>query len=293
MNAVARRLLQHGFGHILVVGFLLLPMLAHAGSNQADGKSYYAPELIIKFAKKVERVLAQKGARVAIIARVGEDPSKLPEGIQFTHTAIAVYSKITTADGRKIPGYAIYNLYQRNEDPSASDLVRDFPVDFFAGVKLLKAGIIIPTPALQKRLLKVLASPTYKALHDPHYSIIANPFTLGYQNCTEHTLDVLTAAIYETDDIKRIKANEKAYFTAQKVNVNPFKLFLGSVFASEVSTSDHPSTPVTATFTTIAAFLSKYNGADEVLIVQGDVDEDKNNSTNTDAANTKRDAVGR
>ncbi len=271
MNAMARRLFQCAFLSTVLV--LLLPaMVATAGSNQAGGKTYYAPELVIKFAKKVERVLAQKGARVAIIARVGQDRSELPEGIRFTHTAIAVYSKITTADGRKIPGYAIYNLYQRNKEPSISDLVRDFPVDFFAGVKLLEAGIIIPTPALQKRLLAVLTSPTYETLHESHYSIIANPFTLGYQNCTEHTLDVLTAAIYETDNIQRIKANEKAYFSAQTVNVNPFKLFLGSVFASEVTTSDHPNAPVTATFTTIAAFLTKYHAASKVMIVKGDVD---------------------
>ena len=37
------------------------------------------------------------------------------------------------------------------------------------------------------------------------YSVIANPFTLEYQSCTEHTLDVITAAIYETNDIKVIK----------------------------------------------------------------------------------------
>jgi len=250
--------------------FLFPASSTFAGSSQAGGEIHYKPEEIIKFAKKVEKTLAKKGARVAIIARVGRPRSALPEGINFTHTAIAVYSQITTADGGKVPGYAIYNLYQRTEEPDVSDLIQDFPVDFFAGVELLEAGLIIPTPELQKRLLEVLASPTYKKLHNPHYSVIANPFTLDFQNCTEHTLDVITAAIYETNDLKTIKANEKAYYEPQTVNVNPLKLLLGSMFAADVTTSDHPGSPVTATFTTIGGFLTKYNAASEILTITPD-----------------------
>lgn len=251
--------------------FALPASSVFAGSSQAGGEIHFKPEEIIKFAKKVEKTLAQKGARVAIIARVGRPRNKLPEGINFTHTAIAVYSQITTADGRKIPGYAIYNLYQRADEPNVSDLIQDFPVDFFAGVEVLEAGLIIPSPELQKRLLEVLASPTYKELHNPHYSVIANPFTLDFQNCTEHMLDVITAAIYETSDIRVIKANEKAYYEPQPVNVNPVKLLLGSMFAADVTTSDHPGSPVTATYTTIGNFLTKYNAASEILIITPDV----------------------
>jgi len=243
---------------------------AFAGSSQAGGEIHFTPEQIIKFSKKVEKTLAQKGARVAVIARVGRPRDTLPEGISFTHTAFAVYSMITTTDGRKIPGYAIYNLYQRADKPDVSDLVQDYPVDFFAGVEVLEAGLIIPKPELQERLLKVIASPTYSELHNPHYSVIANPFTLDYQNCTEYVLDVIIAAIYQTDDIKVIKANEKAYFDPQPVNVNPVKLLLGSMFVADVATSDHPGHPETSTFTTLGRFLTKYNAALEILTLTPD-----------------------
>lgn len=260
--------------HLLLLAALLLLAFpvspVRAGSSQAGGKIHFTPDEIIKFSKKVEKTLGQKGARVAIIARVGRPRNKLPEGISFTHTALAVYSQITTADGRKVPGYAIYNLYQRAEKPDVSDLIQDFPVDFFAGVEVLEAGLIIPSPELQKRLLEVIVSPTYKELHNSHYSVIANPFTLDYQNCTEHTLDVITAAIYQTNDIKVIKANEKAYFEPQPIKVNPVKLLLGSMFAADVTTSDHPGSPVTSTFTTIGRFLTKYNAASEILTVTPD-----------------------
>lgn len=242
-----------------------------SSSSQAGEEAHFKPGQVIAFAKKVERSMADKGARVAILARMGRPASELPDGMHFTHVAFALYSEITTSDGRKLPGYAIYNLYQQDKHPDVSELVMDFPVDFFAGVAQLESGILIPSPELQARLLATIASPTYAALHDPHYSVIANPFTLGRQNCTEFVLDVVNAAIYQTADIKTIKANEKAFFVAQPVNVNPFKLMLGSMFSAEVSTSDQPAgIPVTATFERLADYLKKYDAGSSVLTVLPD-----------------------
>lgn len=267
--------------YLIRIIYIILPIVffysfdAHAvgfssSSRQAGEEAHFTPEQIIKFAKKVEKTMAGKGAYVAILARMGRPKSELPEGMHFTHVAFAVYSEITTSDGRKVPGYAIYNLYQQNEHPDISDLVQDFPVDFFAGVAELEAGIIIPSTELQKRLLDVISSPIYSALHEPHYSVIANPYTLGRQNCTEFVLDITNAAIYQTNDIKKIKANEKAYFIAQTVNVNPFKLMLGSMFSKDVSTSDQVGTPITATFEKIGEYLQKYDSGSEVLSVLPD-----------------------
>jgi hypothetical protein len=42
---------------------------------------------------------------------------------------------------------------------------------------------------------------------------LANPFNIQFQNCTEFTLDLINAAIYQTKDIAQLKANAKAYFT--------------------------------------------------------------------------------
>ncbi|RXJ74939.1 hypothetical protein CS022_01800 [Veronia nyctiphanis] len=236
----------------------LVSLTSQAGS-QANAPPNHAPEKIIQFAKDVEKSLAQRGARVAILARVGEPRSDLPKGIRYTHTALAVYSQIESTEGKKTRGYMIYNLYQTPGKDDRSELVRDFPVDFFAGVYDLKAGIIIPSSTLQQRLLSVINSHTYQKLHNPRYSLIANPFTLGYQNCTEHTLDVITSAIYRTDNIKQIKAYQKAHFKPQRVHISSTKLALGSMFVKSITTSDHPSRPVTATFSTIGDFLKENN----------------------------------
>lgn len=241
-----------------------------SSSSASTEVAHFQPEQIIRFSKKVERDLGASGARVAIIARMGRPASDLPEGMHFTHVAFAVYSEITTTNGEKVYGYAIQNLYQQDNHPDVSDLVQDYPVDFFAGVAQLEAGLIIPSPELQARLLQVIGSPTYKKLHQADYSVIANPYTLGRQNCTEFVLDVVNAAIYQTDDINVIKANERAYFIAQPVNVNPLKLMLGSMFSSEVSTSDHSGQAVTATFERIADYLQKYDQKSTVRTIYPD-----------------------
>lgn len=243
---------------------------ATAFSSPSSGKAdetHFSPDQIATFAKKVETTIAATGAHVAIVSRVGVPLDQVPEGFHYSHVGFAVYSQIMMADGRIVPGYAMYNLYQEDAHPEVSDLVQDYPADFFSGAQLLDAGLIIPSETLQNRILDVINSPTYQALHDPHYSVIANPFNLGRQNCTEFVLDVVNAAIYRTDDIARIKEAEKAYFVAQPVKVNPVKLLLGSVFMSGLSMSDQPTEPVTATFERISDFLRKYDAGSQAITV--------------------------
>ena len=252
-----------------------LPAFAASGfssaSSAAGEQTHFAPEQVLKFAKKVEKEMAARGAYVAIVARMGRPASELPEGMHFTHVAFAVYSEITTADGRKLPGYVFHNLYQDDSHPDVSSLVDDYAPDFFAAVAQLEAGVLIPSPELQQRILSVITSPAYGKLHDPHYSVIANPYTLGRQNCTEFVLDVTNAAIYQTDDIQQIKAVERKYFTAQPVNVNPLKLMFGGMFVTEVSTTDQEiGHPVTATFETISDYLLKYDQGSVALKVVPD-----------------------
>lgn len=253
---------------IFFFAVLLFALPVQAGSSQSGGKMTFEPEQIVRLAKKVETTLAESGARVALVARVGRPREKLPEGIRFTHVAFAVYSKIQLDNGKTVPGYAVYNLYQRDDQKNVSDLIQDYPIDFFAGSQELEAGIVLLSPKLQKRLLQVITSEAYSSMHNPRYSCISNPFTTAYQNCTEFVLDVLFGAIYQVDDKKQIKLNERAYFRAQPVNKNPLLLLGGSIFSSEVAISDHPNGKIeTATFSTIANFLIQQKAAIEVLTI--------------------------
>lgn len=254
---------------VIPVLFVVMTIPAQAASSQAAEQSVLEPEKIIAFAKKMEKTLASKGVRVAIVSRVGRPENELPPGFKYTHTGFAVYSKIKTADGRYIPGYAMYNLYQDAEQIDRSSLITDFPVDFYSGVFELRSGIIIPTPEVQKRLLNVIASDTYKNLHFPEYSAVASPFNKEYQNCTEHVLDVVNAAVYKTDNIDLLKVNAREYFKPQPLKMNPLKIFIGSIMNKDVTLSDHDNGRVsTATFTTIAQYMEEYGLVKEQLVIK-------------------------
>lgn len=250
-----------------VLAALLVQPQVFAGSA-AGGEPQFSAEQLVTLSKKLEREVASRGARVALVSRVGRPRSELPEGIEFTHVAFAVYSQITTSDGRVVPGYAMYNLYQSDETPNVSFIKQDYPLDYYAASYELKTGVIIPTPDLQRRLLKVIFSDTYEALHNPRYSAMSNPFNDRYQNCTEFVLDVMNAAIYETDDYKQIKANVEAYFEPQPVRVNALKLLLGSIFIADITTSDHSGPVATATFGSIARYMQRHGLTDEVFTVR-------------------------
>ena len=244
----------------------LLPSFAVAGSSEA-GEAIHPHEQVVAFSNKVQHELAASGARVAIVARTGRDPADLPDGIRYTHVAYWVYSHITKTDGSTGYGYQVYNLYQTADDLTVSKLVQDTPADFFAGAYKLDAGIIIPDPRLQEKLLRTIASPTYSELHNANYSVLANPSNTRFQNCTEHTLDVLFASLYDTTDRAQIKANIGAHFTPQTIEIGGFKRALAPALSGDLRTSDHGSEVGTATFSTIAKFMKTYDLSDETYAV--------------------------
>lgn len=243
--------------------FSIMPAITTAGSSAAGDPVLPAAE-VATFADRVQQDLASRGVSVAIVARMGRDPEQLPDGILYTHLGFWVYSTITLTDGSTGQGYRVYNLYQRGNDRTVSDLVQDSPADFFAGAKRLDAGIIIPEPKLQRKLRAVINSPAYVALHNPRYSVLANPRTSQFQNCTEHTLDVLMAAIYGTSDVAQIKANVAAYFQPQIVEVGGLKRALATVASAALTTEDHGTVIGTATFGSVSRFMRQYDLASEV-----------------------------
>lgn len=242
----------------IFVLLILLSGAANAGSEQT-GKPNFSPETIALFSKNVEKYAASQGARAFIIARRGRPTEDLPEGIRFTHTAIAIYSSVTLDNGDVAKGYAIHNLYQDAQQPDVSHLITDYPVDFFWGAYALEAGIIIPTKDVQTALINLYVEDKAKLLHNPRYSVIANPFNSERQNCTEYTLDVLNSAVYSTTDIPQLKANAKAYFVPQKVNMSRAKLRLASMFNDGVTLRDHSRRVETTTFSSMARHMKQYD----------------------------------
>ena len=121
----------------------------------------------------------------------------------------------------------------------------------------MTAGIIIPSTELQNRIIEIISSGENQGLHNENYSVIANPFNNEFQNCTEYTLDIVNAAIYQSTNPQQLKLNAKSHFKPQKIYTNPFKLALGSMFMDDVTTRDHKGQVYTTTFSTIAKYLTE------------------------------------
>lgn len=257
--------------HIFALfGLLLLLSNGATAGSTAKANAQFSSDEITQFAKSVEKYAAAKGARAFIIGRMGRPANELPDGIAFTHTAVAIYSSIQLPSGETVKGYAIHNLYQKEEALDRSEIVVDYPVDFFWGAYALRAGIIIPSADLQQRLVNAYATGVQYQVHRPQYSVLANPFNEQYQNCTEHTLDVINAAIYDTTDYAQLKANTKAHFQAQPINISRVKLRLGSTFMKELSLKDHSGKVKTTTFDTIGNYLANNQLLSESLVLEQD-----------------------
>jgi len=118
---------------VFILFFVMSASGAYAGvESGATSEPILEPARVASFANLVEKTLADSGARVAIVARNGRPESQLPEGVQYTHVAFAVYSTIALQDGTTKPGYVMYNLYQQARQPDRSILMQDYPYHFFA-----------------------------------------------------------------------------------------------------------------------------------------------------------------
>lgn len=244
---------------------------ADSGFSAPSAGSYLTAEQSALFSKQVERDLAAKSARLAIVFRTGRPRKDLPEGISYTHGAFWAFVPMTLDDGRQINGYAVYNLYAGDGKTLPKDksyLHQDFPVDFAAGTAVDDVAVIIPSPEMQRRILEVMASPTYEKLHQADYSLVSNPLNLKYQNCNEFMLDVIAAAAWQTNDINQIDADLKAHFKPTVVKTSGLQRLFGPMFDSRLKTDDQRGPIVTATYESMAAFMKENGLLQESYVIQ-------------------------
>ena len=246
---------------------------ANAADSAASGQQsseFLTVEQAASFSKQIERSLASKGARLAIVFRAGRSRGDLPEGVSYTHGAFWVYQDIQKEDGSIMKGYAVYNLYHGDGETlerTKSYLEQDFPFDFVDGAKENDVAVIIPAPELQRRIRAVIASPTYEALHIEDYSVISNASDPKYQNCNEFMLDVIAAAAWETSDYAQIKGNLTEHFEPTRIKAGILKRILAPVVDEQIRTSDHKGALETVTYASLSAFLEKFSMQQETYVI--------------------------
>ncbi|WP_246050531.1 DUF2145 domain-containing protein [Asticcacaulis tiandongensis] len=262
----------------LIIGLmatcLALPFGAQAGGaesgDSAAGTTFLMPAVAAPFAKQIEQELATKGARVAIVFRSSQPHEKLPDGVSYTHGAFWVYSDLKTPDGRTLKGYAVYNLYHGNGETlpkNLSYLKQDFPYDFVKGSAEEDVAVLIPTPEMQRRLLGMIGTKDYEALHVPDYSLVSNPHDPRYQNCVEFMLDIIAAVTWETKDYAQIKANLAAHFEPTPIRTNLVQRALGPAVDSRIRLDDQKGGIETATSESLSAFMTTHGLLSETYVL--------------------------
>lgn len=252
----------------LIACCLCLVILAAPASGDSNGRpgDHFTLQQAADFSKQVERELAGRGAYVALVFRAGSTRDALPDVVRYTHGAFWVYGPVTEADGSQGFGYAVYNLYHGEADPSRSRLVQDWPLDFMRGDAVGQVGIIIPTAEMQIRLLDVLASDQYDHLHQADYSLFSNPADLRYQNSAEFMLDVVAAAAWLTDTRRRIKVNIGAYFAPTLLHISWWDRLTAQWLDPRVHLDDQRDGLIRiASFASISDFMLTFDLADESL----------------------------
>lgn len=244
---------------------------ADSGFSGRSAASHLTAEQAASFSKQVERDLAAKDARLAIVFRTGRPRDELPDGISYTHGAFWAYVPIELEDGRSIGGYAVYNLYHGDGQDLAKDksyLHQDFPVDFVAATAVDDVAVLVPSPEMQRRILAIMASPTYEALHVTDYSLVSNPHDARFQNCNEFMLDVLAAAAWETTDMEQIKLNLRQHFKPTPVKTNLLERVFGPMADSRLKTADQKGGIVTVTYESMVKFMADNGLLQEAYIVR-------------------------
>jgi hypothetical protein len=249
---------------------LALPKVQAGSSAEATvGVDRFGADAIREFALKVNDRLDEKKVNVAIIARAGRPRSEMPAGISYTHVAFVVFEPVRAPDQSVFYTYAVYNLYQGGKgQEDHSYLKQDLTYDFVAGVAEPDVAVCVPTEALQARIVQVIRSPAYAALHIPNYNLLANPWVDRYDNCVSHTLKVCVAALYQTDDRARIYRDIRMYFRPTPVHLGAVKS-IGSHFIAGLRHDDRDASGLqTATYDSLKAFLEQNGLVKESFVVK-------------------------
>lgn len=160
---------------------------AHAGT--ACSEKAPTPQNVqsaLNLALKAKTALDASGAQVALISRIGQDLSKY--NLRYSHIGFV------WRDHPQGPWLMVHEL---NDCGTASSALYNEGLGnlFLDDVFAYESQILIPSPAIQQRIVALLSSGQAKKLHDGHYNMLAFPFSTKYQNSNQWVLETLTAAL--------------------------------------------------------------------------------------------------
>lgn len=210
---------------------------AHAG-QQCDQQPLPVAEVerSLELAQRSLQALDASGAQAAIIARAGQDLSQY--GLRYSHVGLA------WRDHPAGRWTVVHLLNDCGTDHSA--LYNDGLGNFFlTGLYRHQAQIIVPAPAVQQGLARLLASGTPLRLHEARYSMLAYTWSTRYQNSNQWVLEMLAAASAAPG---RVESRAEAQQWLNAAGYRPVAVQVGAaarlgarLFRANVAFDDHPT----------------------------------------------------
>lgn len=221
----------------LLASLLLAGSLeAHAGQDCAEKP--LSPNEVVRsmyLAQRTVQALDDSGARVALVARAGQDLGRY--GLRYSHMGVAV---------RDHPRGRWTVVHELNDcGTAASGLYYEGMGNFFlTDLHRFEAQLIIPGGALQDKLAALFATRTPLRMHEPRYNMVAYVYSTRYQNSNQWVLETVAAASAPPGEVA---TREEAQAWLQGMRFQPPTLEIPAstrlgarMFRANVAFDDHP-----------------------------------------------------
>ena len=224
----------------------------------------------LNLAETTARRLDASGAQVVVLARAGQDLGKY--GLRWSHLGWAYRD---TSAGRPV-WRVVHKLNQCGSNTAA--LYRQGLGEFFLDdLHEYAAGIQIPTPEVQARLLPLLKDNARVAqLHTPAYNMVAYPWAQTYQQSNQWAIETLALAM---DGVSWSRSAAQTWLRVKgyeptTLRIDAFTRLGARVSAANVAFDDHPSSKrfsdriETVTVDSVFSWLERSRLAAPMMVVQ-------------------------
>ena len=222
-----------------VVLALALVLIGGAGAAQAGRSCEQKPpeaanvQRAMQLAERTARALDATGAQVVVLARDGQDLTKY--GLGWSHLGLAY------RDGAR---WRVVHKLNGCGSAQASVYRQGLGEFFLDDLHEYKAGLVVPTPAVQARLLPTLRDNAQATrLHTAAYSMLAYPWAQRYQQSNQWALETLAMS---QDPAATSRERAQAWLRLQ--GYEPTTLRLGALTrlgaratAANIAFDDHPN----------------------------------------------------
>lgn len=228
----------------LAVAMVLTSGPAVAGRN-CDTPQPPKAEVVTRalgLAERTLNALNASGAQVVVLARAGQDLSKY--GLKYSHLGFA-YKQ---ADPQGASVWRV--LHKLNQCGTAlSAIYRQGLGDFFMDdLWLYEAAWVVPTPAVQAKLLDLLQDePRTLQLHHKPYNMVSYVWGQKYQQSNQWAIETLAAAM-SANSANSPFSRTQAQAWLQSHSYQPSTLKIGALSrlggragSANIAFDDHPS----------------------------------------------------